>query len=204
MMTGCGPARHGVFDHRYYDAAAGRLKVNHARTGPRPDLLAPALRLRPVGRLAEPAGDLSAARRSGGSSSRGWTPPTSTPRSRAPPRSPSGSAPRSPATTSGTLWKRPPRDLAEMAENARQTVEVFEAEAEAGLLADRMVPDWSALLVQFQNLDPFQHRAWRYLNVDETGHRRPGHERRRRLGDGRARPGHRPALRAGRPARGRA
>src|SRR4051812_24058367 len=30
MMTGCGPARHGVFDHRYYDAAAGRMKVNHA------------------------------------------------------------------------------------------------------------------------------------------------------------------------------
>jgi predicted AlkP superfamily phosphohydrolase/phosphomutase len=41
--------------------------------------------------------------------------------------------------------------------------------AEGGLLADRMVPDWSALMVQFQNLDPFQHRAWRYLNVDETG-----------------------------------
>ena len=100
--------------------------------GPRPDLLAPALRLGPVGRQPEPAGDLSARWPSGGSSSRGWTPPTSTPRSRAPPPSPSGSGPRSPATTSGPLWKRPPRDLAEMAENARQTVDVFEAEAEAG------------------------------------------------------------------------
>ncbi len=30
MMTGCGPARHGVFDHRYYDAAEGRMKVNHS------------------------------------------------------------------------------------------------------------------------------------------------------------------------------
>ena len=30
MMTGCGPARHGVFDHRYYDAADGRMKVNHS------------------------------------------------------------------------------------------------------------------------------------------------------------------------------
>src|SRR5919199_1905829 len=30
MMTGCGPARHGVFDHRYYDAAAGQMKVNHS------------------------------------------------------------------------------------------------------------------------------------------------------------------------------
>ncbi len=30
MMTGCHPPRHGVFDHRYYDAAAGRMKVNHS------------------------------------------------------------------------------------------------------------------------------------------------------------------------------
>src|SRR5947208_13367382 len=30
MMTGCGPARHGVFDHRYYDAQAGQMKVNHS------------------------------------------------------------------------------------------------------------------------------------------------------------------------------
>ena len=30
MMTGCGPARHGVFDHRYYDAVEGRMKVNHS------------------------------------------------------------------------------------------------------------------------------------------------------------------------------
>ena len=30
MVTGCGPARHGVFDHRYYDAGEGRLKVNHS------------------------------------------------------------------------------------------------------------------------------------------------------------------------------
>ena len=30
LMTGCSPARHGVFDHRYYDVAAGQMKVNHA------------------------------------------------------------------------------------------------------------------------------------------------------------------------------
>ena len=30
MMTGCDPARHGVFDHRYLDAASDRLKVNHS------------------------------------------------------------------------------------------------------------------------------------------------------------------------------
>ena len=41
------------------------------------------------------------------------------------------------------------------------------------MLADRLVPDWSVLMVQFQNLDPFQHRVWPYLNVDETGIDRP-------------------------------
>src|SRR5215471_12964901 len=30
MMTGCTPPRHGVFDHRYYDAAEARMKVNHS------------------------------------------------------------------------------------------------------------------------------------------------------------------------------
>ncbi len=30
MMTGCNPSRHGVFDHRYYDVAAGQMKVSHS------------------------------------------------------------------------------------------------------------------------------------------------------------------------------
>src|SRR6476469_7966063 len=30
MMTGCDPSRHGVFDHRYYDARSGKMKVNHS------------------------------------------------------------------------------------------------------------------------------------------------------------------------------
>ena len=67
------------------------------------------------------------------------------------------------------FWKRAPQSLDELAENARLTAESFRGRAEGGLLADRIVPDWSALMVQFQNLDPFQHRAWRFLNVDETG-----------------------------------
>src|SRR5262249_29783351 len=66
-------------------------------------------------------------------------------------------------------WKRAPRSLEELSENARLTVESFLNRAEGGLLADRWMPDWSVLMVQFQNLDPFQHRVWRHLNVDETG-----------------------------------
>src|SRR3954462_4969861 len=30
MMTGCNPARHGIFDYRYYDPHAGQMKVNHS------------------------------------------------------------------------------------------------------------------------------------------------------------------------------
>jgi len=168
MMTGCGPARHGVFDHRYYDVAAGRLKVNHARRVRVPTfwhqlsdagrsvvslnlpVTYPPLAVRGVVVSGMDAPHLEAAL-SGA--------PAYAERLRA----------EVPGYHLRSIWKRPPRDLAEMSENARQTADVFLAEAEAGLLADRMVPDWSALLVQFQNLDPFQHRAWRYLNVDETG-----------------------------------
>ena len=109
MMTGCGPARHGVFDHRYYDAAAGRMKVNHSGRIRVPDRLAPALR-QPAGRSSASTcpGLYPAARRSAGSSSRAWTRPTSTPRSRRRPSSPPGSRPRSPATACGYFWKRAP------------------------------------------------------------------------------------------------
>jgi predicted AlkP superfamily phosphohydrolase/phosphomutase len=71
------------------------------------------------------------------------------------------------------FWKRAPQSLEELQNNARLTAESFRGRAEGGLLADRMIPDWSVLMVQFQNLDPFQHRAWPYLNVDETGVDRP-------------------------------
>jgi len=168
MMTGCGPSRHGVFDHRYLDAAAGRLKVNHA------------------GRVRVPTfwHQLSESGRSVISLNLPVTYPPLAVRGIVV----SGmDAPHLDAALSGapafgealraevpgyhlrTLWKRPPRDLAEMTEAAKATADVFLAGADAGLLADRMNPDWASLLVQFQNLDPFQHRAWRYLNVDETG-----------------------------------
>ena len=168
MMTSCGPARHGVFDHRYFDAAAGRLKVNHAKRVRVPTfwhqlsesgrsvvslnlpVTYPPLNVRGIVVSGMDAPHLEAAL-SGA--------PAFAERLRE----------EIPGYHLRTLWKRPPRDLAEMAENARESVAVFEAEAEAGWLADRMNPDWSALLVQFQNLDPFQHRAWRHLNVDETG-----------------------------------
>jgi len=173
MMTGCSPARHGVFDHRYYDAQAGRMKVNHA------------------GRVRVPTvwHQLSAAGRSVVSLNLPVTYPPLDVRGIVV----SGmDAPHLEAALSGSpafaerlraevpgyhlrvLWKRPPRDLAELTENSRATAEVFRARAEAALLADRMQPDWSAMMVQFQNLDPFQHRAWRFLNVDETGIDDPG------------------------------
>ncbi|MBX6313465.1 MAG: alkaline phosphatase family protein [Isosphaeraceae bacterium] len=168
MQTGCSPARHGVFDHRYYDAAAGQMKVNHA------------------GRVRVPTlwQLLSAAGRSVVSLNLPGTYPPPEVRGLIV----SGmDAPHLDAALSGSPafgallrqevpgydltyhWKRAPQSLEELAANARQTVASFQARAEGGRLADRFVPDWSVLMVQFQNLDPFQHRVWKYLNVDETG-----------------------------------
>ncbi len=168
MMTGCDPARHGVFDHRYLDVAADRLKVNHS------------------GRIRVPTvwKQLSDSGRSVISLNLPATYPPpdirglvvsgmDAPHLDAALSGNAGFAARLKAEVPGyhlrSIWKRPPRDLAEMVANSQATADLFMAEAQAGYLADGTVPDWSTLLVQFQNLDPFQHRAWRYLNVDETG-----------------------------------
>jgi predicted AlkP superfamily phosphohydrolase/phosphomutase len=168
MMTGCGPARHGVFDHRYFDIGAGRMRVNHA------------------GRVRVPTfwNLLSQAGRTVVSLNVPVTYPPQPVRG----LMVSGiDAPHLDAALSGSpafagrlraevpgyhiraLWKRPPRDLAEMTANADATTDLCLSRAHAARIADAMFPDWSAMMVQFQNLDPFQHRAWKYLNVDETG-----------------------------------
>ena len=168
LMTGCGPARHGVFDHRYLDTASGQMKVNHSGR----------CRLPTFWHLLSDAGRSVASLN---------VPATF------PPLKVNGvvvsgmDAPHLDAALSGSpefaarlkaevptyslryFWKRAPQTLEELTENARLTVESFLGRARGGLLADSFVPDWSALMVQFQNLDPFQHRCWNYLNVDASG-----------------------------------
>jgi predicted AlkP superfamily phosphohydrolase/phosphomutase len=172
MMTGCGPERHGVFDHRYFDTATGQMKVNHSGRRRVPTfwhLLSqasrsvvslnvpatyPPLDVRGVCVSGMDAPHLDAALS-------GY--PEFADRLRA----------EVPGYTLRYFWKRSPQSFEELRENARLTSESFLGRAQGGVLADEMVPDWSALMVQFQNLDPFQHRAWNYLNVDETGVDRP-------------------------------
>ncbi len=168
MMTGCNPPLHGVFDHRYYDAAAGRMKVNHSGRIRVPTLwhqLADAGRsvvcLNVPGLFPPPS--LKGVIVSG----------MDAPHLEAPCRPARNSARASRQKFQGTrcayFWKHAPQTLEELTTDARRTVESFRGRAEGGLLADRHAPDWSVLMVQFQNLDPFQHRVWRHLNVDETG-----------------------------------
>ncbi len=172
MMTGCGPARHGIFDHRYLDPSSGQMKVNHSARVRMPTfwhLLSdagrsvvslnvpatfPPLAVKGVCVSGMDAPHLDAAL--GGSPDFGR-------RLKA----------EVPGYTLKYYWKRAPQSLEELTENARLTNELFRSRAEGGLLADKVVPDWSALMVQFQNLDPFQHRCWNYLNVDSTGVDRP-------------------------------
>lgn len=172
MQTGCGPARHGVFDHRYYDARSGRMKVNHSGRVRVPtlwSLLSDAGRSVAVINLpgTYPPPDVR------GVIVSGMDAPDLD-------RALSGSPAFAeqlrrevPDYNLRFFWKRPPESLDELREAVDHTTKAFEHRALAGLAADRAVPDWSALMVQFQDLDPFQHRCWPLLNVDEAGVDRP-------------------------------
>jgi predicted AlkP superfamily phosphohydrolase/phosphomutase len=168
VMTGCGPARHGLFDHRYYDTAAGQMKVNHSARVRVPTFWHVISQAgRPVVSLNVPATypplDVGGIVVSGMDA-----PHLDAALARAPEFARRLRA-EVPNYSLRYFWKRAPLSLEELSENARLTAKSFLGRAGGGLLADQMVPDWAALMVQFQNLDPFQHRAWRYLNVDETG-----------------------------------
>jgi predicted AlkP superfamily phosphohydrolase/phosphomutase len=172
MMTGCGPARHGVFDHRYYDAAEGRMKVNHSGR----------IRVPTVWHLLSGAGrsivslnlpGLYPPIKVNGIVVSGMDAPHLPAALSAAPEFASRLAAEAPDYGLGYFWKRAPQTLEELTNNAKLTAQSFRGRADGGWLADRIVPDWSVLLVQFQNLDPFQHRVWPYLNVDETGVERP-------------------------------
>ena len=173
LMTGCGPERHGIFDHRYLDTATGRMKVNHSARVRVPTfwhLLSDAGRS--VVSLNVPATFPPLAVR--GICVSGMDAPHLDAALAGAPEFAKRLKAEVPGYNLKYYWKRAPQSLDELTENARLTNELFRARAEGGLLADKVVPDWSALMVQFQNLDPFQHRAWNYLNVDATGVERHG------------------------------
>lgn len=169
MQTGCGPVKHGIFDHRYHDAASGRMKINHAgriRVPTTWQLLSrqghSVVSLNLPGTYPAPA-DVDGIIVSGMDAPHLEAATSTCPEFAARLRS------EVPDYSLKYYWKRAPQSLDEIRENAARTVASFRGRARGGVLADQVRPDWTALMVQFQNLDPFQHRAWRHLNVDETG-----------------------------------
>lgn len=169
VQTGCDPVRHGIFDHRYYDAPSGLMKVNHAGRQRVPTLWH---MLDRAGRSAislNLPGTYPAPRTRGIVVSGMDAPHLDAALAGAPAAFATALRDQVPDYSMKYDWKRVPRTLDELSNNGRSTVAGFLALADGGILADRFLPDWSVLLVQFQNLDPFQHRVWRYLNVDETG-----------------------------------
>jgi predicted AlkP superfamily phosphohydrolase/phosphomutase len=168
MMTGCSPARHGIFDHRYFDTDSGQMKVNHSARVRVPTfwhLLSDAGRT--VISLNVPATYPPLTVR--GVCVSGMDAPHLDAALSGSPEFASRLRTEVPDYSLRYFWKRAPQSLEELKENARLTCESFRGRASGGLYADKFFPDWSALMVQFQNLDPFQHRAWNYLNVDHTG-----------------------------------
>lgn len=172
MMTGCNPPRHGVFDHRYYDAASGRMRVNHSGRIRVPTLWH---ELHRAGRTAICLNlpGLYPPLSQRGVVVSGMDAPHLEGALQACPEFGARLKAEVPGYSLRYYWKRPPQSLEELSGNGSATVESFIGRAQGGLLADSMFPDWSVLLVQFQNLDPFQHRVWQYLNVDETGIDKP-------------------------------
>ncbi|WP_165069035.1 alkaline phosphatase family protein [Paludisphaera rhizosphaerae] len=168
FSTGCTPARHGVFDHRYYDAAADRMKVNHSGRVRVPNLWQT---LTQAGRRAACLNvpGLFPPPKIDGVVVSGMDAPHLDAALQGSPEFAARLKMEVPDYTLRYFWKRAPQTLEELRLNAGYTADSFLGRAKGGLLADKVYPDWSALMVQFQNLDPFQHRAWRYLNVDETG-----------------------------------
>jgi predicted AlkP superfamily phosphohydrolase/phosphomutase len=168
LMTGCGPVTHGVFDHRYFDAKSRQMKVNHSGRHRVPTfwhLLSdagatvvslnvpgtfPPLDVRGIVVSGMDAPHLEAALGRNAAFAE---------RLRA----------EAPNYSLRYFWKRVPQSLEELQQNAQLTAVSFQGRAAGGLAADRAEPDWSVMMVQFQNLDPFQHRCWKFLNVDETG-----------------------------------
>ena len=168
MITGNGPQKHGVFDHRCFDAESRRMRVNHSARVRVPTLF------HKLSSKSETVVSINV--------------PVTYPPLKVKGLVVSGlDAPHLEAALSGNeafaeavrnelpnyhhrvLWKRPPVDSKEFQHAADESRKLFAARAESAWIADRMFPEWSTMMVQFQNLDPFQHRCWRYLNVDETG-----------------------------------
>ena len=136
MMTGCGPARHGVFDHRHFDVAAGRLKVNHARRVRVPTFWHQLSDVGTVGRQPQPPGHLSPPGCPGDHRlGDGRPPPRSRPLRGAPQfaeTAPKAEVPGyQPQVRSGSV---PRVTSPRWSENSRaRPVDLFEAEAEAGM-----------------------------------------------------------------------
>lgn len=78
-----------------------------------------------------------------------------------------------PDFTHKLVWKRRPRTIQELREQAARNRTIFRAQADVALRADART-DWTAMMVHFHNLDSLQHRCWPELEVDDTGRSEPG------------------------------
>ncbi|HWE40534.1 MAG TPA: alkaline phosphatase family protein [Isosphaeraceae bacterium] len=64
-------------------------------------------------------------------------------------------------------WKRRPRSTDELKAHAARNRDAFDALAGAAEMADRRMPEWSALFVHFHDLDSLQHRLWPELDLGD-------------------------------------
>ncbi len=165
FQTGSDICGHGIYDYRYWDHLAGRLRLNHAgrisgstlyETVAAADrhLVSLNLPMTHPPRLGEPNIVL------GGLDSPSLAAVLQT--------APEFAADLQQAGIDydlRSIWRRRPRSMDELRSGVDETVKAFQGRAAAALVADARC-DWSLMVVQFQNLDSLQHRLWHLLDAE--------------------------------------
>jgi predicted AlkP superfamily phosphohydrolase/phosphomutase len=161
FLTGCDPQDHGIFDYRYLDHRARKVRLNHAGRLNRPTLFdavggevvslnlpmtypAPAhLPGIVVGGLDSPSIEAALAPH---------------------PKFAARLAASGAKFDLDPVWRKKPTTFDELSRLVVATQADFRARATAALLADDMT-DWRLMFVQYQTLDSLQHRAWHLLGL---------------------------------------
>lgn len=164
LLTGVDPARHRVFDYRYFDRQTRQVLLNNtARIGVPTIFDHLAARGESVVSIGTPM--TYPAPRVNGIVVGGLDSPSS--------RAALASCPPFAARLRAagielsldTVWRRRPASLDEVQRQVARTAQSFDRQTQAARVADEMT-DWRLMIVQYQALDSLQHRCWHLLGLD--------------------------------------
>lgn len=164
FLTGCDPARHGVWDFRRFDHGDGQLRLHNAASVQRPTLF---------DAIAQAGGETVSIdlpmtwpvhRSHAGIVLGGFDSPSRETTLEAYPRLAAELRRRGAALSLDAVWTRPPRNFEELSAGVQRTQLAFHERVTAAQVCDGL-SDWRLMVVQFQALDALQHRCWHLLGL---------------------------------------